>query len=396
MTWTTPSDLRAQVQRLWDQGVLLRAQLDSEPLFPLALRFKRPDSKALAERFDEVRQWIRQLQEGEGHYRLDWQEINHRQLGRNQVPVGAHLDSLDAALALLAKRREAERFAQLSQLTLAGFPELHDWLARHPLRALEQAEHWGKVLAVLDWFRAHPHSGIYLRQLDIAGVDSKFIEQRRGLLGELLDLVLQAEVLDAEARGVRGFSRRYGLRDKPLLVRLRILDPALAISGLDDLSAPVEQIARLKLDLDRVFITENETNALAFPAHQRALVILGQGYALERLGEIPWLHDQPLHYWGDIDTHGLAILDRLRAHLPQANSLLMDRVTLLEHRQLWGEEPADKRCNATLSRLTDAEQALYCELRENQLGERLRLEQEHIGFGWLQQALAKLPRSPLP
>jgi hypothetical protein len=390
MTWTTPADLRAQVQRLWDQGVLLRAQLDGEPLFPLALRLKRPDSKALAERFDEVRQWIRQLQEGEGHYCLDWQEINHRQLGRNQVPAGAHLDSLDAALALLGKRREAERFAELSRLTLARFPELHDWLARYSLRALEQAEYWPKVLAVLDWFRAHPHSGIYLRQLDIAGVDSKFIEQRRGLLGELLDRVLQAEVLDAEARGVRGFSRRYGLRDKPLLVRLRILDPNLAINGLSDLSAPVEQIARLRLDLARVFVTENETNALAFPAHERALVILGQGYALERLGEIPWLHQQPLHYWGDIDTHGFAILDRLRAHLPQAESLLMDRNTLLEHQALWGVEPADKRCNASLGRLTEAEQALYRELREDRLGERLRLEQEHVRFGWLRQALEKL------
>ena len=390
MTWTTSADLRTQVQRLWDQGVLLRAQLVGEPLFPLPLRLKRPDSKALAECFDEVRQWIRQLQEGEGHYRLDWLEINHRQLGRNQVPGGAHLDNLESALSLLGKSREAERFAKLSQLTLANFPELHDWLIRHPLRALEQAAPWAKVLAVLEWFRAHPHSGLYLRQLDIAGVDSKFIEQRRGLLGELLDLVLPAETLDAEVRGVRGFARRYGLRDKPPLVRLRILDPALAISGLSDLSAPVEQIAQLKLDLARVFITENETNALAFPAQPRALVILGQGYALERLGEIPWLHDQPLHYWGDIDTHGLAILDRLRAHLPQARSLLMDRATLLEHQSLWGKEPADKRCNANLNRLTEAEQALYRELREDHLGERLRLEQEHVRFGWLQQALQGL------
>ena len=150
MTWTTSADLRTQVQRLWDQGVLLRAQLVGEPLFPLPLRLKRPDSKALAECFDEVRQWIRQLQEGEGHYRLDWLEINHRQLGRNQVPGGAHLDNLESALALLGKAREAERFAALSRLTLAGFPELHDWLTRHPLRALEQAAHWGKVLAVLE------------------------------------------------------------------------------------------------------------------------------------------------------------------------------------------------------------------------------------------------------
>ena len=84
------------------------------------------------------------------------------------------------------------------------------------------------------------------------------------------------------------------------------------------------------------------------------------------------------------------LLDRLRAHLPQAHSLLMDRATLLEHQSLWGQEPADKRCNANLNRLTEAEQALYRELREDHLGERLRLEQEHVRFGWLQQALQGL------
>ncbi|MNE81047.1 hypothetical protein D3C80_1776690 [compost metagenome] len=68
----------------------------------------------------------------------------------------------------------------------------------------------------------------------------------------------------------------------------------------------------------------------------------------------------------------------------------MDRATLLEHQALWGQEPADKRCNAALGRLTEAEQALYRELREDRLGERLRLEQEHVRFGWLRQALDRL------
>jgi hypothetical protein len=35
-------------------------------------------------------------------------------------------------------------------------------------------------------------------------------------------------------------------------------------------------------------------------------------------------------YWGDLDTHGFAILDELRAHCPHAESLLMNRATFLE------------------------------------------------------------------
>jgi hypothetical protein len=64
-----------------------------------------------------------------------------------------------------------------------------EWIRRKPLTMLENAADWHRILAVLDWFRDHPRSGLYLRQLDIAAIDSKFIEGRRGLLAELLDVV---------------------------------------------------------------------------------------------------------------------------------------------------------------------------------------------------------------
>ena len=43
---------------------------------------------------------------------------------------------------------------------------------------------------------------------------------------------------------------------------------------------------------------------------------------LEPLG---WLTDLDLVYWGDIDTHGFAILNRLRHRFGNARSMLMDR-----------------------------------------------------------------------
>jgi hypothetical protein len=44
-----------------------------------------------------------------------------------------------------------------------------------------------------------------LRQLDIPGVDTKFIEAHRGLLAELLDAVLPEQAVDREACGARRF-----------------------------------------------------------------------------------------------------------------------------------------------------------------------------------------------
>ncbi len=138
------------------------------------------------------------------------------------------------------------------------------------------------------------------------------------------------------------FEQRFGLRQRPSLIRLRILDPSLSIGGLTDIAIPVE-LAMLDLPATRVFITENEINGLAFPEVTGSIVVFKLGYALDLLSYVAWLGGREIHYWGDIDTHGFAMLDRLRARFPQAKSLLMDRETLIVHRNLWGREGAPHR-----------------------------------------------------
>ena len=92
--------------------------------------------------------------------------------------------------------------------------------------------------------------------------------------------------------------------------------------------------------------------------------------------------------WGDIDTHGFAILDQLRGYFPAVASFLMDRQTLLAHCSHWGEEPDPARHD--LMRLTPEETAVYDDLRFDRHRPRLRLEQERVGFGWLCNQLACL------
>ncbi len=387
--WTSPADLRRQVQRHWDSGRLLAAGIKGETLFPLELRLRGPDTRALSERFEEVRQWIRELArelESESRCRIEWREVNHRLLGPNRVPARVVVPGEREALELIGKTDDAARFRSLAAVTLKKLPELRAWLARRPLTALQYAADWERILAVLLWFRAHPRCGLYLRQLDLPGVDTKFIEGRRALLAELLDIVLPPEALDPGAAGQRSFEQRYGLASKPSQVRFRILDPRLSIQGLTDLAVPAREFASLDLPVERVFITENEINGLAFPDVPGSLVIFGLGYGLDRLSEVRWLHERALSYWGDIDTYGFHILDRLRVLFPAAQSFLMDRETLLEHAPLWVRE--SNPYDGELVRLTSAEHALYDDLRHNRLGERVRLEQERIAYGWLEQALS--------
>lgn len=391
MAWTTPDDVRTQVQRLWDRGRILAARLEGESLFPLTLRLARPTAQELGERFAEARAWMRTLEErsrsatGAG-YEVVYTEINHRQLGGNRVPQSLLVPSEADALALIGKRRQAEAFAGLVEDTRRTHPEVLSWIAQHPITVLEHADDWQRILAVLSWFKAHPRPGLYARQIAVPGVHTKFLETRRHLLAELLDRVLPGEAVDRQALGAQAFERRYGLRTKPALVRFRVLDRHLSFRGLTDVSTPATELARIDLPVRRVFITENEVNGLAFPETADSIVVFGLGYGLERLGLIPWLAGKTIFYWGDLDTHGFAMLDGLRAFFPDARSFLMDRATLLDHRALWVEEP--ERHDRPLSRLTSTELELYDDLRFDRLGVRVRLEQECIAMDHVERALA--------
>lgn len=386
MSWTLPADIVSQLRKLWEQGIILAALAGGEEIFPRRLVLKKPKPAEMSERFAEVRAWISRLEGDAKHYRVVRREINHRTLGANTVPAEVWIDSLEACLALLGKRREADRFAAVVELTRQRFPQLISWLVKRPLHGLALAEDWPCLLDIVAWLLDHPRPGIYLRQVDIGGVHSKFIESHRGVLAELFDLVMPHDTRDEKGRGTTGFCRRYCFRDKPARVRFRLLDPSLSLlaGAIDqDFTLTEETFARLDLPVARVYITENEINFLAFPQVPHSMVIFGAGYGFGILANAVWLYTCTLHYWGDIDTHGFAILDQLRALFPAANSLLMDRDTLLAHRPHWGQEPQPSR--GELSRLTDKEQLLYDDLRFDRLAVRLRLEQERIGFAWVEK-----------
>ncbi len=331
--------------------------------------------------------WIADLQQGE-HYRVGMRELRHHIIGSNAIPDEIWIDTLDDALSLIGKSRDAGRFTRIVALTRERQPSILPWLTKHSLKALKLAEDWPLLMDIIDWMQAHPLPGVYPRQMDIPGVHTKFVEAHSTVLMELLDLSLSPDAVDTESTGVSRFCRRYGFLDKPLRIRFRILDPGLALlpAGADqDIAVNQDAFNRLDLGVSRVFITENEVNFLAFPGLPGSIVIFGAGYGFEMLAQAAWLRRCAIHYWGDIDTHGFAILDQLRAHLPHTESFLMDRETLMAHELQWVSEPRPVRRH--LARLSTEERALFEDLRDNRIRPAIRLEQERIRFGWIKTAL---------
>lgn len=394
----SPGEIKAKALNIWQSGRLLRAQLTGEELFPLEIPFRKVPAKQALERFAEVRAWVSALRDGSKErqgvgYTLEFSVVNHRQLGEQHFPARILFDTHSDLLRAIGKQRDFARFCELAQLTLSNYPTLRPWLEQAPFKVLENQDAWPRFFDVCAYFLANPAPNRYLRELDISGVDSKFIEQNKRILREMFDILLPAEAIDRAVTILSGsgFERRFGLRYDEPLVRLRLLDSALAAPfGLTDLSIPLSQFLLLDPPCRRVFITENKINGLSFPQVEDSLVIFGLGYGIQALKDASWLQKKDILYWGDIDTHGFAILSQLRSYFPQTRSLLMDRETLLAFRPLWVTEEADKRTLAGLLRLDEDERWLYNDLCGNNLGENVRLEQERIAFSWLQHCLERI------
>lgn len=383
MSWSREADLRTQLRRLWDSGRIL----SGEAAFPLRLRLKAPTSEEWSSRFEEARAWSRELADL-AWLRLEQRTVRHPVLGENRFPSEAWLDTPEAAADGLGTSRDLNRFRQMHALASERLPDVLPWLAAHPLKALALADSWERLLSVVDWLRAHPRPGIFARELDLPGIDTKFLEAHRSVLSGLLDQVLPADAVDVSCPQA-DFEGRYGFRRKPRRIRVRLLDPALApgVPGdARDLEIEAEAFARWDPPgIRKVFVLENEVTFLAFPDHPASLALFGSGYGFESLAEARWLAARELFYWGDLDTHGFAILDGFRSRFPDARSLLMDRESFLAHRGQWTTEP--RPAAQRLDRLTPEEASLHRELAEDRHGRSLRLEQERIGFRFLRDAL---------
>jgi hypothetical protein len=376
--WTTPADLQAKVRRRWAEGSLLTALAGDEPFPTIDLPLRGPRSGEIGDDVPAVRRWVDELESGSGdgrRYEIVYAAIGGRHFGRNRVPARARVATYDQAWRLLGVAGQAAAYRRVLERSDA-FPSVRAWVARHPLRALEVAGEWDQLVAAYAWLEAERGSGRYLREITAPGVDTKFVERHRTVLAQLL----------GADRSATGFLSALGLRTKPESLRLRFDPVALGMPlALSEATLRVEELAAVAAVVRTAVIVENETTYLTVPLPAAGVVVWGKGFEVSRTGALPWLRDVDVHYWGDLDTHGFAILHQLRAWLPQAQSFLMDRQTLLEHRERWGREPAPTA--AGLDRLFSAEADLYGDLVSDRLGEAVRLEQERIDWSWVEDRL---------
>lgn len=380
--WTTWPDLRATLRARWGSGALLRARLTGRPVAPLVLPLRGPTARELADRFGDVQDWAAGWHAARlGPARLETAALGGRLVGVNQVPKRVVIDADDDVWTVLGVSGDVRRFDDLVSATQEALPGALSWVAARPHEALAHADDWRRLLDAAAWILHHGGPEVYLRQVDVSGIDTKFIEERRGVLAALLTRTLPPERIDPDAPQA-DLARRFRLRGKPDTVRFRSFDPA--DGPYSELAVRVEELAAFPFAARSVVVVENEVSYLVFPRVPGVAVVLGGGYAVSRLAALPWLSGRDVVYWGDVDTHGFRALDRLRRFAPATRSMLMDLPTLLDHRAHWAHEPTPITDHLAL--LTTDEQACYQALLHGEYGDRVRLEQERIRFSAVEWA----------
>jgi len=370
-----PKDITKKLKTTYNRAEHLKAYLNQEE-FQLSIKFKRLSEKNIEQNFTQIRNWIEELKQSS--FKIEFQSISYRSLGTQSIPKVLVLKQ-NEFLKQLSNQKAFKRHIELIQKSLKAFANLEPLLKEKPQLLMENDKVWEQLLIVCDYFTTHPMPNLYIRELDIEGIDTKFIEKHKKILDTLLCVLLDQE---PTRLAQNGFEKRYGLKYDLPTIRFRILDESLYIGGLSDISLPLNEFMSLDIGCSRVFITENKINGLSFPNIKNAIVIFGLGYGVESLKNVKWLESKELIYWGDIDTHGFAILSQIRGYFSHIESMLMNDEVIEKFKYLAVKESSSKRFLGELDNLTQEEYEVFEKLKENLYGEALRIEQERIGFGY--------------
>ena len=373
--------IRKKALRLYENGEFLRSFIEREPLFPYKIALKKPTQKELrlnlVTLFDEIKHLERL------HLVVEYREFAFKSMGAQRLPVSVVVENEKDFLRFIAKEKEFGAFCKAYEKAVSRFAALKVLFITRPNLLLQNIDIIDPLLDVVDFFHTHSHPNIYIRELSICGVDTKFIQKNRAVVDTLLMHVLDEKSYDTSITRLsdNGFEKKYGLKYELPLVRFRILDEALYINGLSDISLTTEEFAQLDIACETVFIVENKITMLSFALLTKSIVIFGNGYGVGRVKEAQWMDTKKIFYWGDIDMDGFAILSQARGYFPHIESLFMDVKTLERFLDL--AVTSQDKSYKVLQHLTREELLVYERLFQDYYGKNVRLEQERIPFSYI-------------
>ena len=384
----SPDEIATKAEKAYARFLRQWIRGKSDDFFPwqvrtnLSLDAKRPDVSIA-----EIDRLLSHSKEVVGWgYTVHRERRRSQDLGSNEFPTTITVDTLDDLLRLAKSGDDFAAVTHLTEQVRTELPQLESWLQKNVRSVSSIAECCDGLILVAKFFIENPWPDCYARQIPVH-VDTKFVHRNHRILRQWLDELLPDSAIDINEQK---FARRFGLRDGEPHRGIRLLDPELSKETnlpFCELSLPMRLAADLPVRDATIFIVENDLNLLTMPTFRRGIGIRGEGNAVNRLERIPWLAQNRVYYWGDIDVDGFVILSRLRNLFPNVASLMMDTPTLESQREYIvdgnGTRP-DLPTNLTNS---EADAFAHC-ARENR-----RLEQEKIHQAYVDSVFENLSRN---
>lgn len=356
----------------------LQSIVEGESFNPIVIIGDKRPNENTAKFEEELTQLIGRSKEKIGYgYTIEYQTVKTKRHGIQDVPISISFQTEYDYLKYINEEKATAKFKKDITCILSSFPELKDWIYKYPVKVIDND--WESLLKVCKYFKDSPKPHLYIRELPIQ-VHTKFIENQKSIIRELLDIVIAEKNNDDEKQ----FERRFNLKYDEPIVRFRILDNAISqqlFGGLDDLSIPISEFQNLSLPIQTVYVVENKINMLTFPIIKDSIVIWGHGFGVDIMKNVEWLNSKKIYYWGDLDVQGFQILSEFRTQFKQVQSFFMDRYTFDKYFE--GDKGTVTNVEKELC-LTQEECDMYKFLKEN----NFRLEQEKIPHEY---ALRKIP-----
>lgn len=376
----SPDEIHVKASRKYYN--ILRAHLKGEP-FSLEIKGNKT-YKGLTSA--EFREQILALNRGSklalGYgYSIQVKTVKTKDFDTQQIPEKIYFEHLIDYLNYLSKAEEFANLEKNAALLKQSIPALSKWIEANPKKIIDYACDWQDIIAVIIYlstdFIRHKY---YLREIPV-NVHTKFIEQRKGIIEEILWEIIP----DKLNPNGNDFRERVGFIIPSPMISMRIFSTSDYIDGVhEQVALPIPELNKIEFQSPNVFIVENATSFHTFPIVNNTILICGNGYGVEVLKDIDWLKNKKIYYWGDMDTDGFAILDLLRTYYPGLASLFMSMKALKNYET--HRVPFFDKKNRTLLALEKDELMTYVYLKNA----NIRIEQEKIPNKDLREELSNL------
>ena len=374
MSFFIVKDIYLKLQKVYNKGDIFKNYIEDNGLFPMKIRLKKVQEKDIRGNYSVLLFQIENLKKSE--LVIEYKEFEFKRLGKQTLPVAAIVKDVEHFCKILDNQAYYDRFIENYHKVILKYPNLKEMILKKPMIILEYSLDWDKLFLIVDFFIINQNSDIYIREISLKSIDTKYIEKHLKILDMLLSNILKKDLL--KSVNDFAFEKKYNLLYPMPQVRFRILDENNYIQGLSDITLCINEFEKLSLRCKKVYIVENKITTLAFPKSKDSIVIFGSGYKVGILKNIKWLQNKEIYYWGDIDTDGFAILSQIRGYFPKIKSIFMNKDIFDKFNKFVVEYDNNKITNKILQHLTDEEFELYENLYNK------RLEQERLPFDFIE------------